>query len=550
MLQRALLVAVATALCIPAVAQAGDRSAPTAGTQSQLDVARSLANRVVAAKTNLERRHAFVAVMREMHISVFSASGAAIVLGSAKSWQDLYLYDIELAAAANAMGRGRTFSLDLLARELGRMRVRAVGRNLTPVELRTAIRTATVSALANPNDARSLGPLLVRELGLRHSTPFDTAKVEPLAKIKLDSLQHMLYLADVVDWVARRQQLQSAFPAALATSPCALPSVRKASRLGKFVNSLIPIAKEIAKAVGTPILDVYHAITVGLSLEASQYPEVAIRKTHYGPAGDLHPASLGHEPGWDLVFKVQVMMNVRWDEDTVACGELANLKIPPAGPVPGIPVHWDTAVPSFPGYDDLKKHGTIIREDAMTGSNGVAMLILRPKKELMPTVGTLKLQRGNLLPTFDILTPFGNTMAGVSEFLMPRFVTLGWSVERHQARGYRFNLRRFYGNDTVSHNLDARVCGEDPYAVPWTGEHFGHTGWEFLRVLRWQFKPDEATRPQELWEGQLIADDWFLGRLLATVPAKVRIVIKPGLLGTKTVTTFIEENPDCPAPPN
>ena len=163
----------------------------------------------------------------------------------------------------------------------------------------------------------------------------------------------------------------------------------------------------------------------------------------------------------------------------VNCGALFGLKVPKTGPLAGVPVHWRAEAKYKRGFQDLVQQGTLTYSNE-TDRDGYSELQFRPDNEVISGVGPLRTADGTLEPTVDVLSAFGNKTAWITEhFLAPRYLTYLWSVERHKARGFKFEARfdanyhadfprigRFDGTRIFA--LDGHVCGENPYEKPWT----------------------------------------------------------------------------------
>ena len=248
------------------------------------------------------------------------------------------------------------------------------GKAVTAPELESAIAAGTHEALRHPRGAYSLAPLLFRDLGLHHSG--------------LDPLQRLIVLADIA--VAAHGQGGATLGTTAPRSSCPLERYlsnntphRGGYRLGKWIVEKLGSAEiSIVKHV----LELVHGVLLAGSIDFHEVKQGEVTSTHYGPGTD-HPGVTGdHIPGQRLVFIVQVDMKVDLttsEPDLVSCGELVGLRIPPPGPVAGVPIQWAPLLTE--GDEPLLKHGDI-DEDQKTGSNGRAKLVFTPRERSDPRI--------------------------------------------------------------------------------------------------------------------------------------------------------------------
>ena len=151
-----------------------DAGAARARPVNQDAVAKRLAMGVMAAPTDDARSRALIAVMKALHIGVYTPKGKAMVRGYERGPRDFYLYDFELQAMATAIGQKRFWSSADLAAAFAPL-FSSGAQAPTAQTIEEALRSTSRAAVNRPKDKRSLFPLLVRELGLRHATPYDLA---------------------------------------------------------------------------------------------------------------------------------------------------------------------------------------------------------------------------------------------------------------------------------------------------------------------------------------------------------------------------------------
>jgi hypothetical protein len=153
-------------------------------------------------------------------------------------------------------------------------------------------------------------------------------------------------------------------------------------------------------------------------------------------------------PGDQLLFQIGVQMVADLSQYPILkCGKLAGLTFPPKGPVRGVNINWDPILwGAIDNYADLKENGTIVRQDAVTDSNGLASLVFQPKDEPEATMSTRQTDKnivsfsGTLSPSAAIATSFGNILAFGSEVLMPKTVTFYYIIEMHSGYGWKIDL--------------------------------------------------------------------------------------------------------------
>ena len=544
---------------------------------SQAPVAAGLARRVSSAHTAPARYKALLAVMRAFRIGVYTTAGHTVARGAERGPKDFYTYDVELRALASGLEQKRTWSLADLAGELSHAGLGVGGQPVTAEQLKTAIVKGTRAAKSSPRNVYSLAPLLVRDLGLRHS--YDTASDFSVDSMRLDALQRAVLIADVVVAAERSQASGALLGASPAKAKCPLEEItqgphRAGWKIGKWLVEKYGI--KTVKGITKHLLELLHAALLAQAIDFHEVKQGEVTDTHYGPAANHPGYTEPHYPGRQLVYTVEVDMSAHLAEkepDAIACGALVGLKFPPPGPVKGVPIVWRTLLTSQ-GYDQLLEHGTITSQDE-TGSDGRATLRFTPSDEAVPGFGTLHTAEGVLQPGANVIGAFGNGPADLVEDALPIFTTLtAWSVEYHKPRGFKFAEVVYPpapAHDYTFHlerwGVEAHVCGADPYAAPWSGtwhrletDQGGNqrdTG--FGRTFdNWVFVPGQTSVPKPPFYAVDDPGDEIQGELVRGTPpdpplmARLRVKQTPPTLGGPifaTVTVPVEEDLSCPDNP-
>jgi hypothetical protein len=445
----------------PAVAAQQTPPPPTFVDDPAYIAARTLVDAFVTADTAETRYAAAQDMIQALNVGVYSASGVQIVAGAERSPDDLYLYDFELRVALDAAARGQQFTMSNIARELGVLGVRPEDRDLTADETLRATAAGIEAALSEPSDDASLGALLLWELGMRQPVPVDL-RYANVDSSRLDPIQRLILITDLLKWIypeesSRGQTRLDHRSSQLtrneldATGLCDFTGngSQLSRKLGKLLLAFIPsmkvtktngkevdIGKEIRAHVRFALIlaDLYHAGNLALLVDVQPTTLGNRNSTHYGPAGFPHMYA-GAEPGARLQLQIGVQMLMDMSEVTheiiVKCGRLGGWIFPPKGPIPNVPVDWDTFF-ALGAYDRLKKHGVITYQDNVTQADGTASLILEPRDELFPSKsGMLQIDRVTLHPTISIFAALGNNLATVNDIILPMGLLLDAFVEFH-----------------------------------------------------------------------------------------------------------------------
>jgi hypothetical protein len=310
---------------------------------------------------------------------------------------------------------------------------------------------AAIESTQDPGNPLSLVHLLIRELGLRQAPSYDisTAISSSSEQIKFDALQRFLIFSDVlVPLGASSVQphiftksvnylSNEGFHLSAPGEPCSFTGAEdvNGSKFGILFPAII--------AVKFP-LDTWHGQLLGLLIDV-QETQASIGKntTHYGPEG-AHVGEYG-EPGKPMLFQIGVQMLADLSQyPALQCGKLAGLTFPPKGSVPGVNINWNHIYyGTVTSYAILEKHGTIVRQDTVTDSNGLASLVFQPKDEpdetmfIRQTKEEIYYFQGSLAPSAGIASSFGNVLALGAEFWAPKAVVFGFIIEYHKSMSYQ-----------------------------------------------------------------------------------------------------------------
>lgn len=388
---------------------------------SHAKAAKKLAVRVLGANSDRKRTKALKATMKALNLGVTTGTGKTVVPGAQRKPEDPYLYAFELGMLGESLERGQRWSLDDLASEIAGLGLDTEsGAPLAGADLRTALRAAAKRALKKKRAARSLGMLIVRELGRRAEPGYDLAKLGETDEPAFDALQRALILADVIRGVeaaaaATRRGTANCFPST---------ANKRIYRLGAYIVGELPVVSDISKvSIGA----IWHAWIVGIGISFRAVGDT-VENGHYGPQDHAEGDANSKIAGEELEYTVAVEMLDQPSESQIACGALAGFKLPDKGPVEGIEIDWDGA---FDKYEELIKHGTVTRADQQTDGQGQAHFRFRPKDEVFVGVGPVDRATGDIGPEALIMNSLGNSSA-VMENVVARGIPLLWSVSFHR----------------------------------------------------------------------------------------------------------------------
>jgi hypothetical protein len=442
--------------------------------------AHALAGALSAASTDAARSRAVLAILKAFHLGVYTSGGRRILAGSERSARDLYLYDFEVTAIVTQLDAGKRISLDTLAALLAHAGFTTPrGAPLDATTLQTVLRAAVQNAVNHPAAKGVLEPLLLRQLGFAHATPNDLAS-SPL--IELDALQFALIAADLFGTLHasaafRRSAVDASRRVVLGRDDCDTFLGDLEWTLNWFASRMRDQHMTTQIETGT-LMEEYHGDMVGtVGLETDVETPNGL-ETHYGPAGHTTDA------GKPLIYRIHVVLMTP-SLNAPMCGSLADLHLPPPGPLRDVLVTMDTG--------GLEKYGTVeySPSDRHTTMNGVVQMTFTPQDEAAPDVGQVVtssdvLSVSTSFHAYDV-DQFGQYLDRAGADPIP----IHWSVSRHAPHGFKFDVtvRDWHDEDTSGESgectvgsdphdcgapdwyqdseLSGSVCGEDPYTAAW-----------------------------------------------------------------------------------
>src|SRR3990170_1300952 len=150
-------------------------------------LAEALADRMARARSNRARERTLLQVMEAVHVGVYTPEGMAVARGAERGWGDFYLYDFELQALAENLGRDQTYDLTTIAAILEQVGLQIEGTAPTAQDVLRGLQQAIIDSRENPDDPYSLVPLLIQEMGLqRKDSPYDLAQEQTVEQVRLD----------------------------------------------------------------------------------------------------------------------------------------------------------------------------------------------------------------------------------------------------------------------------------------------------------------------------------------------------------------------------
>jgi hypothetical protein len=388
--------------------------------------AKNLATRVYAADTAQKRYQAVLAVMRALKVGVYTGDGGQIVAGNEAGPNDFYLYQFEVKAIANALGRRSLTSVEQVAKELSKL---TENEKISAVQLAGAMKDGAVEARTSPTQYDSLVALLARELGLKHKWSYDLAKGIAPKTPALDPLQAFLARADVTTTLGREAR-QSA-TTLRSSGPCNPDGFKgdagKWVAFGKWVANKIPAVSN-AVSIYDDAIDLSHAATLMDGIKATVKPadsklKAAVGSPHRDPTG----------------FSVTIRLEMKLDKRTreiIKCGQMAGMNIPKDGPLKKIPVKWFR--PQFTlskiSLDDWGK--VVCKDDGCRQTNRDGQATFRftagryskalcPKKD---SCGLISTANGGLTAVPEYLSAFGNVPGQLVQYLVPKGLAKTWAV--------------------------------------------------------------------------------------------------------------------------
>jgi hypothetical protein len=561
-------------------------------TQPNAVLAQQLAASVYTATSDTARQAAILAVMKALHIGVYDeTTGKAINRGEEYSPRDFFLYRYELATLSGAIERGETRTPVDLAAVLTAIGIKPGGRAVEPDTMRLLLHYATQGAMLHPDDKTSLVLLLVRELGLHHSAPYDLNGEVPADKVQLDALQYLLVEADLLGPIMHRAtQVKGGLlqdRVSIATFLCQNIKI-STSLFNPFTyldGSQVPLGYILNTALGNQIADLVssltklgtvadsvnmastvayaiHAMVLAYSLKVETLSPNAM-VTHYGPAGHF-----SSDDGKPLVFAARVVMQDDYGDAVRKCAETAGFTLPKKGPVPGVGISW-----MQDGDEEIEKYGTVTYAptDEKTGPDGISKAIFTPKDETVPNVGVVVTKEGGYSPRALWGMAFENPLATINQLITPKTgPEVRWAVNYHKARGFRFGPLKiayhvdhplvvnnmYYKSEDILYTYYGHVCG-DSLSKPWQVNVQFHDAWQKINGTGGTQDVSNSTAWNSLGK-DLVGDPigaHVTGHIISGQHPSIRFDWNTPSTGDSyspasgSVTLPLEDNPSCPDTP-
>ena len=410
------------------VSAGADQPDPAAAKKepSQVAVAKRLARRVDAAKSDRGRYRALQSTMKTLNLGVYSGAGKTIVPGSDRKRDDPYLYKFEMQMLSKAIGRDERWTLDELAAEVSSAGLATSAGPLTAAELRKALEGAARRALKRERSPRSLGTLLIAELGRHGKSTYDLSDLKPGDGVELDALQRALLLADITLGIRQAKAATASRSVPRRGPDCSGTSNKRIYRIGSFVLGELPVVSDVIKL---PVISVWHAWIVGTGIDYRVVGDSS-EFGHYGPRDHDEGDPTSKIAGEEIEFTVELEMLDQLSKGQIKCGALVGYRIPDKGGVDGIEIDWDG---SSDNYEELLDHGTVTRQDPETDGNGRATFRFKPRDEVFAGIGPVEHERGSIGPEALIMNSLGNAGAVLENFGgRPQFVF--WDIGFHAQR--------------------------------------------------------------------------------------------------------------------
>ncbi len=372
-----------------------------------------LAAEWLSSSSDEARRDLLLEVMSGIGLGVYSAAGAPILFGAERSPDDPWLYDFEVALLAADPTTVSPVTVADIAASLALVLTDGAGAPLEPAAWAELIRAAVAeTAATDPAGfplrlARSV-ELAATGLDLAVAVPLDQP-LTPLAAtlIEMDILMPLAVLDDqgVADYRAVSASLpaspmRKARASSEATRVAGSTAGAACGRIGSWAYKKGWDAGKLGAMVirggavltaATPPAQLLHQLFLRRAI--SVRGGVDNQELHY-----LHRATAD-----SALFEVQVSVDVELSPDAIRCGALAGLKLPKAGPLPGIAVDWSLG--------SLKAHVRSLCYPAgcRTGADGSAQMTISPNVERQPEgLGPIEYDRGLVVAHANYLLDLGN----------------------------------------------------------------------------------------------------------------------------------------------
>lgn len=306
---------------------------------------------VLGATSDTARRDAILGVFAAAGIGVYTADGQPVVVGAERSSSDFFAYDFEVEGLAIAVRDGDSTGLADMADDLAAAGISDGGQAITVEDLAAAIQRAAAEALDDPAAATGYGIRVVRELTRQGRTGIDLAAPFDTGAIRLDALSVFLLAADLTlpsldaaPALARLSgqvaSLDEAPDAVLASSAACDNIGRLADRANRTIGQLAHEMLRGGLTAGQAGISAYlHAILMHAAVEVTMTGSQGWHYFHRD-TGNTGIAA----------FSFTLRLRVRPTHQSIDCGLLTGVTLPPEGPLKEAPVTWDDA--------QLRRHGT------------------------------------------------------------------------------------------------------------------------------------------------------------------------------------------------
>jgi hypothetical protein len=392
------------------------------------------------ASTDDARYQAVLAVMKALHIGVYANDGSQVLPGQVFGEHDFYLYQFEVQALADALGRKQPSPLSSLVPTLAPLGVTLRGNAIDAAALHSVLHDGISAARQDTSNPMSLEPLLVEDLGLNHSPPDDVLESQTADQLRIDPLQEFLILADMLG--PRIHQ------AATAVSPHLSSNLRTRQQIASCGMDLPTNRSNASPALGALFAQADAAFgnpygtpgpAMAILMHATQLVgaigvSVASNGTHtaYGPPGNgLQDA------GKMLQTSFIVTMLDQLDPTPLDCGWLKGLNLPAKGPLRNVNV---AAVEDPEAW--LNDHGSFstapgigFSSGGTTGAQGLVTFSYQPANELIPGFGSV-VKHHTRIET--LISPQGIFGSGGSQPQLYTDLDISWIINSRLRR--RHNL--------------------------------------------------------------------------------------------------------------
>jgi hypothetical protein len=326
---------------------------------------------VLNASSDAGRRDAILGILAAAGIGVYTADGQPVVVGAERSSDDFFAYDFEVAALGIAVRDGDTTMFADMVDDLAAAGISDGETAITVEDLASAIQRAAAAASDDSSMAGGYGIRVVRALTQQGPTGIDLAEPFDAAEVRLDSLSVFLLAADItlpsLDAAAASPGRLVAQAASADRPPRAVLAASAAcdniGRLADRANRTIgQIAQELLRngltAQQTGISPYLHAVLMHAAVEAKMTGSQGWHYFHRD-TGNTGIAA----------YSFTLRLRVRPTQQSIDCGLLTGVTLPPEGPLKEAPVTWDAAQLTRHGTNDCPAWGC-----QATDNDGLAVL--------------------------------------------------------------------------------------------------------------------------------------------------------------------------------